>query len=94
MIKVKEKELKGILKKFINYPIKVIFNGVLTGEVKINNCFCKYVKRSGNIEIRDNNTQNILNIDTFLAYKILRDNCNITLELYMDYDLIIKIVKI
>lgn len=94
MIKVKENELKSIINKFSNYSIKIVFDGVLTGKIELNNCDCKYEKRSGNLDIKDNNTQNILNINTFLAYKILRDDDSKILELYMDYDLKIKIEKI
>lgn len=94
MIKVKENELKNILDRFNNCAIKIEFNCVLKGKIVINNCICKYAKRSGNIEIKDNNTKNVFNIDTFLVYEIFRDDEFKILELYMDYDLKIQIVKI
>lgn len=94
MIKVKEKELKSVINKFSNYPIKIVFDGVLTGKIEFNNCICKYESRSGNIEIKDINMKNILNIETSLVYKILRDTEFKVLELFIDYDLKIKIERI
>lgn len=94
MIKVKENELKSVINKFSNYPIKIVFNGVLTGKIEFNNCVCKYESRSGNIEIKDIDMKNILNIETSLVYKILRDTEFKVLELFIDYDLIIKIERI
>lgn len=94
MIKVKENELKSVINKFSNYPIKIVFNGVLTGKIEFNNCVCKYESRSGNIEIKDIDMKYILNIETSLVYKILRDTEFKVLELFIDYDLIIKIERI
>lgn len=94
MIKVKKRELRNILNKFNNCSIKIVFNCVLNGGIIVNNCICKYTNRSGNIEIKDNDTKDIFTIDTFLVYKILRDNNFTILELYMDYDLKIRILKV
>ena len=94
MIKVKEKELKSVINKFSNYPIKIVFDGVLTGKIELNNCICKHESRSGNIEIKDIDMKNILNIETSLVYKILRDTEFKVLELFIDCDLIIKIERI
>ena len=93
MIKVKENELKSVINKFSNYPIKIVFDGVLIGKIEFNNCICKYESRSGNIEIKDIHMKNILNIETSLVYKILRDIEFKVLELFIDYDLKIKIEK-
>ena len=93
MIKVNENELKSVINKFSSYPIKIVFDGVLTGKIEFNNCICKYESRSGNIEIKDIHMKNILNIETALVYKILRDTEFKVLELYIDYDLKIKIEK-
>lgn len=94
MIKVKENELKSVINKFCNYPIKIVFDGVLTGEIEFNKCICKYESRSGNIEIKNIDMKNILNIETSLVYKILRDTEFKVLELFIDYDLKIKIERI
>lgn len=94
MIKVKENELKSVINKFSNYPIKIVFDGVLTGKFKFNNCICKYESRSKNIEIKDIHMKNILNIETSLVYKILRDTEFKVLELFIDYDLKINIERI
>ena len=93
MIKVNENELKSVINKFSSYPIKIVVDGVLTGKIEFNNCICKYESRSGNIEIKDIHMKNILNIETALVYKILRDTEFKVLELYIDYDLKIKIEK-
>lgn len=94
MINIRESELKNILKEFTNSRIKIIIKGMLVGEIQFNNAIFKYTMRSGNIEIKDRTTQNIFNINTFLAYKISRDNDFTIIELYMDNDLEIKIKKI
>lgn len=94
MINIRESELKNILKEFTNSRIKIIIKGMLVGEIQFNNAIFKYIMRSGNIEIKDRTTQNIFSINTFLAYKISRDNDFTIIELYMDNDLEIKIKKI
>ncbi len=94
MINIRESELKNILKEFNNSRIKIIIKGALVEEIQFNNPIVKYTMRSGNIEIKDRSTQNIFNINTFLAYKISRDNDFTIIELYMDNDLEIKIKKI
>lgn len=94
MINIRESELKNILKEFNNFPVKIVIKGALAGEVRFNNVICKYTMRSGNIEIKDRTTQNIFSINTFLAYKISRDNDFTIIEVYMDNDLEIKIKKI
>lgn len=94
MINIRESELKNILKEFNNSRIKIIIKGALVEEIQFNNAIFKYTMRSGNIEIKDRTTQNIFSINTFLAYKISRDNDFTIIELYMDNDLEIKIKKI
>lgn len=94
MINIRESELKNILKEFTNSQIKIIIKGILVGEIQFNNAIFKYIMRSGNIEIKDRTTQNIFSINTFLAYKISRDNDFTIIEVYMDNDLEIKIKKI
>lgn len=94
MINIRESELKNILKEFNNSPIKITIKGTLVGEIKFNNAICKYTMRSGNIEIKDRNTQDIFNINSFLAYKVQRDNDFTIIELCMDDDLKVKIEKI
>ena len=69
-MKVKENELKSIINRFDNYLIKIVFNFILKGKIRIDNCIYKYKNRNKNIKIKDIEMKNIFNIET---EKILRD---------------------
>lgn len=63
-MKVKENELKSIINKFDNYLIKIVFNFILKGKIRIDNCIYKYKNRNKNIKIKDIEMKNIFNIET------------------------------
>lgn len=63
-MKVKENELKSIVNKFDNYLIKIVFNFILKGKIRTDNCIYKYKNRNKNIKIKDIEMKNIFNIET------------------------------
>lgn len=94
MIKIREKELKSILMQFKNTPIKITFNGALTGIIEFKESKYKFTRRINSLYIKDNKSNSKLNIDTNPLYKIETNEKYNIIDLYLDYNLKITIEKI
>lgn len=92
MIRVEENQLNDILNKFYNSSIKMSFEGILNGKISFYKCMYECDTRSGKLIVKDR--KNSIKIDIFTVYKILIDENYTTIDLYMDYDLKIRIEKL
>ena len=93
MIVIQENALEKEIEEFNNCSVRISFNGIITGRIEAKKCFCKYDMGSGRIEIKDTKTDNTMCFEISSLYRILKDE-NKMLELYMDYELRIRIEKI
>lgn len=94
MIKINEKELKSILNKFSNTPIKIIFHGALIGIIEFQESKYKFTRRKNTLFIEDNKSNNKLCINTKPLYKTEINEEKSIVSLYLDYNLRITIEHI
>ena len=93
-MKITEKELKSLLFKFNNIPIRIRMYDCLIGNIEIKESKCKFIRKCNKLSIIDNKSNNILQIDTKPLYKIEINEANTRICLYLDYNLIVTIEKI
>lgn len=91
MIKIKESELKGILKEFNNKSMYVYVNGIISGRNTIHKAKCTYSKVTGTMQIFDKISQDSIKIETFMAYQILLSEDKRILEIKLDNEEDIRI---
>lgn len=84
MIKIKENELKRVLRNFNNKGIYVYVKGIISGRNTIHKAKCTYDKVTGAITIYDKITEDSITIETVMASKLLLSKDRRILELTLD----------
>lgn len=91
MIKIKENELKRVLRHFNNKGIYVYVKGIVSGRNTIHKAKCTYDKVTGIITVYDKLSQDSITIETVMAYQILLSEDKKILELKLDNQEEVKI---
>lgn len=84
MKKIREKELIEILKKFKNRYIVVQIEGIVRGQVILEKLKYKYNKENGKIQLKDNVSKNVIEIEQHMAYMLIANEDNTEIEIKLD----------
>lgn len=93
-MKITEENLKSLLVKFNNIPIRIIMYDCLIGNIEIKESKCEFIRKRNKLSIIDNKSNNNIQIDTKPLYKIETNEEYSIICLYLDYNLRITIEKI
>lgn len=93
-MKITERDLKSLLIKFNNIPIRIRMYECLIGNIEIKESKCEFIRKCNKLSIIDNKSNNILQIDTKPLYKIEINEEYNSICLYLDYNLRLTIEKI